>query len=433
MAAVAATPKAQTSRKGKKAWRKNVDISEVTAGLDGIRAEIIQGGIIADKTDSELFAVDTTGSTTIRQKHFREVKPLKVDEILNARSAVPALFNHKKRAGPSGIEIGDGILPTKKHRKNGVAYKDLARLRRIAYGGDAAKDGVKASEAISGSQEIYDPWGDVPDTEATVAKINELNLSFVDKPKPLNVPETLKHAPIGITREGEETVPAVRLPDPGISYNPDFEKWDELLTKEGDKEVELERKRLLIEAEERRILELAEIEDEDEEDEGDEDEESDEEFDGEGKPLRKMPQRKTPSQRNKVKRRKEAERLSRHQANIEVQKKQLETLRELRNSLDLALRERAVAKRKALTPAKRQVRRRKFDKDLLPQAHLEVQLPEELTDSLRRLKPEGNLLRDRYRNLRERGIIETRVATQRKKPKRKLTEKWSYKDWKPQA
>lgn len=33
----------QTSRKGKKAWRKNVDVSDVQAGLDVAREEIIQG------------------------------------------------------------------------------------------------------------------------------------------------------------------------------------------------------------------------------------------------------------------------------------------------------------------------------------------------------------------------------------------------------
>ncbi|KAK6512082.1 hypothetical protein TWF481_000979 [Arthrobotrys musiformis] len=430
MAAVVAAPKAQTSRKGKKAWRKNVDITEVTTGLDQVRTEIIQGGIIAEKADADLFTVDTTGSTNIRQKHFREVKPLKVDEILNARSSVPALINPKKRAGPSGIELGDGILPVKKHRKNGVSHKDLERLRRIAYGGEDAKDGVKTAKASEG-QDLYDPWGDiVPDAEGTAAKMDKL--TFVEKPKKLAAPATIKHAPIGITKEGEEAVPAVRLPDPGISYNPDFQTWDDLLSREGEKEIELEKKRIEYAEQEKKILALADIEDEDEEEEESEEEESDEEGEeGEGKAVKKKPQRKTPAQRNKVKRRKEAERLARHQAKTEVQKQQLQSLKELRKNLGVTLKERAVAKRTALTPAKRLVRRRKFDKSLMPQAPLELQLPEELADSLRRLKPEGNLLRDRYRNLRERGVIETRANTQQKKAKKKITEKWSYKDWKP--
>jgi len=33
----------QPSRKGKKAWRKNVDLSEVQTGLESAREEVIQG------------------------------------------------------------------------------------------------------------------------------------------------------------------------------------------------------------------------------------------------------------------------------------------------------------------------------------------------------------------------------------------------------
>jgi nucleolar protein 53 len=33
----------QSSRKGKKAWRKNVNITEVESGLELLREEIIQG------------------------------------------------------------------------------------------------------------------------------------------------------------------------------------------------------------------------------------------------------------------------------------------------------------------------------------------------------------------------------------------------------
>lgn len=33
----------QTSRKGKKAWRKNVDVTEVQKGLEDLNEEIIQG------------------------------------------------------------------------------------------------------------------------------------------------------------------------------------------------------------------------------------------------------------------------------------------------------------------------------------------------------------------------------------------------------
>lgn len=58
-------------------------------------------------------------------------------------------------------------------------------------------------------------------------------------------------------------------------------------------------------------------------------------------------------------------------------------------------------------------------------------MPDELQDSLRLLKPEGNLLDDRFRTLVVQGKLESRKpVTQAKKPKRKVTEKWSHKDFK---
>ena len=70
------------------------------------------------------------------------------------------------------------------------------------------------------------------------------------------------------------------------------------------------------------------------------------------------------------------------------------------------------------------------DLDRLSEPSLELVLPEELQDSLRLLKPEGNLLRDRYRNILVSGKMETRKPIQQPKKKRvSYTEKWSYKDW----
>ena len=35
----------QPSRKGKKAWRKHVDVSDVQAGLEQVRDEVIKGSV----------------------------------------------------------------------------------------------------------------------------------------------------------------------------------------------------------------------------------------------------------------------------------------------------------------------------------------------------------------------------------------------------
>ena len=70
------------------------------------------------------------------------------------------------------------------------------------------------------------------------------------------------------------------------------------------------------------------------------------------------------------------------------------------------------------------------DLDRLAEPPLELVLPEELQDSLRLLKPEGNLLKDRFRNILVSGKMETRKPIQQPKRKRvSFTEKWSYKDW----
>jgi nucleolar protein 53 len=66
----------------------------------------------------------------------------------------------------------------------------------------------------------------------------------------------------------------------------------------------------------------------------------------------------------------------------------------------------------------------------IPEAPLEVVLPDELRDSLRLLKPEGNLLKDRFRSMMVRGKVESRrQVAYGKQKKYTVSEKWSYKDW----
>lgn len=76
------------------------------------------------------------------------------------------------------------------------------------------------------------------------------------------------------------------------------------------------------------------------------------------------------------------------------------------------------------------LRRKQLGKFKLPERDLELVLPDELQDSLRRLKPEGNLLKDRYRSFLVRGKVESRRHLPFKKlAKSKYTEKWTYKDF----
>ena len=58
-----------------------------------------------------------------------------------------------------------------------------------------------------------------------------------------------------------------------------------------------------------------------------------------------------------------------------------------------------------------------------------AQLTNELTGNLRSIKPEGNLIEDRYKSLQNRNVIETRVKQKivRNNKKRKRLEKRNYK------
>ncbi len=77
-----------------------------------------------------------------------------------------------------------------------------------------------------------------------------------------------------------------------------------------------------------------------------------------------------------------------------------------------------------------QLRRRRFGRWAVPEAPLELVLTDELQDSLRLLKPEGNLLKDRFRNMMVQGRVEARRPIQQPKKKNvKTTEKWTHKDW----
>ena len=338
------------------------------------------------------------------------------------------------------------IVPSSKRRKtDGVNPREYGRLREVAYGSQSVKDVIKTDDAPE-----YDPWAVNPEEE-------DPKFSYLEKEKPIRAPRTLKEAPISLAA-GKGAVPAVPAPKPGTSYNPVFHDWDALVTAEGEKEVEAEKKRLReATLEQERLARIAAAEKERDNDIQTEDESAWEGFESDYEApewlKKRRPERKTPSERNKIKRRKEAERREKWE------KKEKERETQQKQIGEIIKKAKEVQKTKALVKVKgegegaeqqevdeRVLRRRKLGKDVyvhrafafptdysqanrLPEPPLELVLPDELRDSLRLLKPEGNLLKDRFRNILVRGKIETRKPIQQPKKKRRtLTEKWTYKD-----
>jgi len=423
----------QPSRKGKKAWRKNVDLTELQEGLEQVRQDIIQGGVVRELPSDALFTTDALGSHNIQASYNRRNKPLKADQILAQRSAIPAVTT-AKRSADSGVT--DGIV-LKKRRMNNLSHREYHRLRKIAYGGDSVqKNVVKADGDAS-----FDPW-DQP------GAVQPKEFDFCDEIKPNKEPTTLKEEPISMAADGRR-IRAVRKPAPEKSYNPTSQDWLRRIQREGDKEVENEGKRLeALKKEQERQERIAKALAED-----DHDTEWETEWESEWEGIasgaeeapewlvKKRPERKTKVQRNKINRRKAEEGLKKHEAKDRLKKQQTERLRIITRQVKeeerlkqekLDLQALVVVDDNSSDDEKdvELKRLQPFGKARILDAPLEVLLTEDLTESLRTLKPEGNVLKDRYRSLLLQGKVESRKAVQPAKKEEKYTEKWSYKDWK---
>jgi len=386
-------------------------------------------GVIAEKDSAELFTLDTAGDASIPKIYLKGSKPLKADEIIAQRSAVPAV-SQKKRAGDNTT---NGIIQPKRQRTSYVSHKEFTRLRNIA-------DGRKSEALVEITEASYDPWDAQKDAEEAT---QDPRFSFLEKPKKKVAPTTLKHKPISLASSGKG-IPAVKKPEGGYSYNPVFTDYEERLVTEGEKELAAERKRLAAaEAEQVKLEATAKSAAEAEAAEAKADlSEWEEDSAWEGfesgtedvKLNAKRAERKTQAQRNRIKRRKEEERKAKMAADIKKKNEQAALAKKIAKALSEKekLRGSTVVKNddNSSEGDDLELRRRKLGKIALPEKDLELVLPDELQESLRLLKPEGNLLKDRYRSLLVRGKVESRRPISfAKKPKRKATEKWTHKDF----
>jgi nucleolar protein 53 len=385
--------------------------------------------VIAEKDSADLFTLDTTGDLGISKKYLKNSKPLKADEIIGQRSAVPAVPGRKR----PGDKTTDGIIEPKRQRTSYVSHKELVQLRNIIDGRHQTQCIVQVTDPT------YDPWDEERDV---LAQVQDPRFSFLPKPEKKKAPKTLQHKPISLAASGKP-IPAVQKPQGGYSYNPSFPEYEERLLTEGEREVAAEKKRLAaaeaerlkLEAAAKSAAEAAAAEARANLSEWDEDSawEGFESGNEDMKLRAKRPERKTPAQRNKIKRRKEEERKAKQTAEIRRKHEQAAQVKKIAKAM--AARDEAgpLVVRDGDSSSEGddlELRRRKLGKIALPEKQLELVLPDELQESLRLLKPEGNILKDRYRSLLVRGKVEARRPISfAKKAKRKATEKWTHKDF----
>ena len=236
---------------------------------------------------------------------------------------------------------------------------------------------------------------------------------------------------------------SVELPHGGTSYNPSLKEHQDLLWKAAIVEINKEKAEHKIEFHTTNMFPSAEnaptkesirkemVEGVPELDKDLKNDENDENIDKsdseEEEPKSFKP--KTKTQRNREKREKYAENVKK--AMEEEKKKNLDVFKVKSMRKQFKVDDETKNLRSKIKEAKKEAKKSlpamlsgtKFEEN-----EIELKLGEELTGNLRSLKPEGNLLEDRFKSLQKRNIVETRIKKKITKSKRrKKVEKRAYK------
>ncbi|KAH3902321.1 related to Ribosome biogenesis protein NOP53 [Saccharomycodes ludwigii] len=453
----------QKSKKGKKAWRKNIDIDEIEEGLKkAADSQILHGkSNIEDLEDDKLFTVDIEGDLELKKKLIKRkqikknIKSTEILESIKTTSKVEALTHPKKVNNKKTVQ--------------GVSKKRLQKLLEIS-----GKKSVSTLDKLSAilerdgliktnhknSTDLWDDHNDdqnLPNPSPSYLKLKKsaeknlpqelLRKSTSSWSTATVAPNTLKIGPSKV-KEYED------IPHAGKSYNPHEKDWKLLLDKEYTSEKKREDIRIAMEQYKCKIKHLMEtLQDAEEEDDEESDNEEEEEKEGENtennaenitrlsvnEPVKNK--KKTKYQRNKQRKHKERIRLQNELKALKKALKEYEILDNLEkgkeqnnnNGDDVTTDNNDTTTKNntnSHTSSKVEKKHKLGSKHTVLDETLEVKFKDELNGSLRKLRPEGNLLYDNLRKLQSSGKIEARKPIKKgRKYKPKITAKWTHKDF----
>ncbi|KAG8448832.1 hypothetical protein GDO86_015777 [Hymenochirus boettgeri] len=394
----------RVNRNKKKNWGKHSDVKDVEEFLDDIRLqERTAGGLLEAKPDDSLFFVDT-GNAEKDGKLKRKEKPLRIDLILQGDSKVPPPKDISSHQVPNGRKLKRKQELQAKLQKRGI----LSRTERLLNAQLNQKDSKPKAEANNHpSRGFYDIWGDENPLDANIQGKDSWYLEQTKKGR--------VKRPCRLNTKASE-LPAVEIVGPGASYNPSFQSHQALLLQAHEVEVtklkaeeKLERQLKFPTAaeaptQESRFQELCEglVEESDEET-------THEVSEGQESSSCLQRERKTERQRKKEKEAKilgmklQAEKVKKQRMQGLFQLKSMQAAISRQQSELVHRKEQRAKKRKAEAMQPRRLGRLKY-KD----PEIEVLLSDELPESLRKLKPEGNIATDRFKSFQKRNIIEPR-------------------------
>ncbi|GJU85741.1 ribosome biogenesis protein NOP53-like protein [Tanacetum coccineum] len=390
--------KSKSSRKGKKAWRKNISTEDIEDFHEKANKDALSGGSLTGAPNDSLFFVDKSRVLSVKRKiDKKREKVLRVDSILQKNSFVQA-------------------VPSSNCKKSKVKPKEVKRVER---------DNEKADTGM------VDIWGEQGDHVVKKRKVGNKTIS----------------------------IPAVEVEPPGCSYNPTSESHqDSLAHAVADEMQKVYTKELrpapvpltvdgeAINEEDRYFLD-ANNESDDDEEEKDENEIGDADlekslvatytagcssnFKAKQRHINTVnltykncvpliwpfkTKRVTRVKLNRRARNKERMKLEAEVKKTKEFSKELDSLPEIIDEIAKEDEEkgnrhlrRVVAKQERLKSCPPRLGRHKFEP-----APVQVLLSEEITGSLRKLKACCTLARDRYKSLEKRGIIVPTAKSGRK-------------------
>uniref|UniRef100_A0A4X1W2R0 Ribosome biogenesis protein NOP53 n=1 Tax=Sus scrofa TaxID=9823 RepID=A0A4X1W2R0_PIG len=431
-------------RNKKRGWRRLAQEPlglEVDQFLEDVRLqERTSGGLISEAPDEKLFFVDTgSKNKELNRKRTRSQKrslllkkPLRIDLVLENTSKVPAPKDVLAHQVPNAKKLRRKEQLWEKLAKQGELPREVRRAQARLLNPPAAR--AKPGPQDAAGRPFYDLW----------AKDNPLDGPLEGQDAWVGRPQHLHTKP--------SQAPAVEVTPAGASYNPSFEDHQTLLR--AAHEVELQRQKEVEKLERQLALPPAEqaatqesafqemcqglLEESDGEGELAEGQDRGLEAGGdqaegaEASPAVRLAslEKKTEQQRR---REKAARMLRAQQAAVRAARLRHQELFRLRGiKAQVARRLAELARRRERRQAQRLVeadKPRRLGRLKYQDPDIDVQLSSELSDSLRTLKPEGNILRDRFKSFQRRNMIEPRERAKfKRKYKVKLVEKRAFRE-----
>jgi len=440
----------KASKKNKKSWRKNVDMSEVNQFLEEKRFEERVGGSFADRPDDKLFTIEKEVKSLPEKRNRKEVKKLRcfanLEGLPGAKDPKPIrnfTLKPEERENPIVKDMKMKKIQSGKIQKKFVdGKKDRQKFQKMKEAGKAEAMTRRRTEFD------FDLWDTKDDPKLPSPEwIKPLAITHAALGTGKFVPKAAKNRKITTGTK----VPAVEVPDAGASYNPNLEDHQNLLWKAAMVEIEKEKELQKIErqttamfpsrknapTEKSFIQEMSEgivelndntdnavVENNEEDGSGASSDEEEEEEDGP-----KMQKPKTRRQKRDKRKRMFEEQKKAREREVKIRETEIARIKSIKRELkaEELLAEENKEKNAEAKEKKMAGPLKLSNYDYEPQ-EIEIKLSDELTGNLRNLKQEGSLLEDRFKSLQRRNMIEVRVKQKTvKRLKRKTFEKRGHK------